>query len=148
MNFERPFECFMGDNYNLLVQKNTFITPHLHIRSDAITYPTHALPLSALSSANFKELYNLELDFLFNLERDQEFPGVGDSYPEILYTVGLNVLTGNGNLFVLPVTERGLKVRVTREERRSFPVGTDRSVRRRPATFDRPVTPVPLCRAG
>ena len=97
MNFERPFECFMGDNYNLLVQKNTFITPHLHIRSDAITYPTHALPLSALSSANFKELYNLELDFLFNLERDQEFPGVGDSYPEILYTVGLKVRTGNGN---------------------------------------------------
>ena len=97
MNFERPFECFMGANYNLLVQKNTFITPHLHIRSDAITYPTHALPLSALSSANFKELYNLELDFLFNLERDQEFPGVGDSYPEILYTVGLKVRTGNGN---------------------------------------------------
>ena len=41
-----------------------------------------------------------------------------------------------------------LKDRVTREERCSFPVGTDRPARRRPAALDRPVTPVPFCRAG
>ena len=39
--------------------------------------------------------------------------------------------------------ERGPKDRVTREERCSFPVGTDRPARRRPAALDRPVTPVP-----
>jgi hypothetical protein len=33
---------------------------------------------------------------------------------------------------------------VTREERCSFPVGTDRPARRRPAALDRPVTPGPL----
>ena len=37
---------------------------------------------------------------------------------------------------------------MTREERCSFPVGTDRPARRRPAALDRPVTPVPFCRAG
>ena len=33
---------------------------------------------------------------------------------------------------------------MTREERCSFPVGTDRPARRRPAALDRPVTPVPF----
>jgi hypothetical protein len=47
------------------------------------------------------------------------------------------------NESVLPAMERGPKDRVTREERCSFPVGTDRPARRRPAALDRPVTPVP-----
>jgi hypothetical protein len=51
-------------------------------------------------------------------------------------------------LLVVPVMERGPKHRATRKERSSFPVGTDRPARRRPAAPDRPVAPVPLYRAG
>ena len=58
--------------------------------------PLHALPAQHFSSANFIQLYNLEVYIFFIWSWDRVFQEFGDTNPELMYTVGLKVGIGDG----------------------------------------------------
>lgn len=58
--------------------------------------PLHALPAQHFSSANFIQLYNLEVYIFFIWSWDRVYPEFGYTHPELMYTVGLKVGIGDG----------------------------------------------------